>query len=225
MLDSVWQFLDTVWQFLTHGVDTLGYPGIIGLMGLESSFFPFPSEVVVPPGGALAREGQMSLALVILSGITGSMLGALFNYWLAVKLGRPFCIKYGRYFLLSEKKFEKSEQFFKRHGEIGTFIGRLLPGVRQLISFPAGLARMPLSRFCLWTALGSGIWVTVLAFVGYYVGRDLSVVKEHSHKILLYMVPALVILVVGYVVWDRKFRKREELPETAAAGADEEQTP
>jgi membrane protein DedA with SNARE-associated domain len=216
MLDSVWQFIESVWQFLTNGVDILGYPGIIGLMGLESSFFPFPSEVVVPPGGALAREGKMSLLLVILCGITGSMLGALFNYWLAVKLGRPFCIKYGKYFLLSEKKFEKSEQFFQRHGEIGTFIGRLLPGVRQLISFPAGLARMPLPRFCLWTGLGSGIWVTVLAFIGYYVGRDLSAVKEHSHKILVYMVPALVLMVVGYIVWDRKFRKRDETPEGEA---------
>jgi membrane protein DedA with SNARE-associated domain len=213
MIESIVSWMESVWQFLVSGVDTLGYAGIIGLMGLESSFFPFPSEVVVPPGGALAREGQMSLILVILCGITGSMLGALFNYWLAVRLGRPFCIKYGKYFLLSEKKFEKSEQFFTRHGEIGTFVGRLIPGVRQLISFPAGLARMPLSHFCLFTALGSGIWVTVLALVGYYVGRDLSVVKEHSHEILLYMVPALVILVVGYIVWDRKFRKREEAPE------------
>ena len=212
MLDSVWQFLESVWLFLTHGVDTLGYAGIIGLMGLESSFFPFPSEVVVPPGGALAREGRMSLILVIICGITGSMLGALFNYWLAVKLGRPFCIKYGKYFLLSEKKFEKSEMFFQRHGEMATFVGRLIPGVRQLISFPAGLARMPLPRFCLFTALGSGIWVTVLAFIGFYVGRDLSVVKEHSHLILLYMVPALVILVIAYVVWDHKFRKSDAAP-------------
>jgi membrane protein DedA with SNARE-associated domain len=210
MLDKIWAWLLWFWNFLYHGVDTLGYAGIVGLMGLESSFFPFPSEVVVPPGGALAREGKMSLVLVIICGIVGSILGALFNYWLAVKLGRPFCIKYGKYFLLSEKKFEKSERFFQRHGEIGTFIGRLLPGIRQVISFPAGLARMPLPQFCLWTALGSGIWVTVLALIGYYVGKDLSVVKEHSHKILLYMLPAMVLLVAGYVVWDRKFRKPDQ---------------
>jgi membrane protein DedA with SNARE-associated domain len=218
MLESIWQFFESVWQFLTNGVDTLGYAGIVGLMGLESSFFPFPSEVVVPPGGALAREGEMSLVLVILCGIAGSMLGALFNYWLAVKLGRPFCIKYGKYFLLSEKKFTKSEEFFRRHGEIGTFIGRLVPGVRQIISFPAGLARMPLSRFCLFTALGSGIWVVVLALIGYYVGRDLNAIKEHAHLILLYMLPALVLLVIGYIWWDRRMRRKETDGEGESCG-------
>lgn len=207
--------LQSIWDWLVGMIGVWGYPGIVGLMALESSFFPFPSEIVIPPGGANARTGEMSLLLVIAAGVAGSMIGALFNYWLAVFLGRPFFLKYGKYVLLPEKKFHKVEAFFRRHGEIGTFVGRLVPGVRQYVSFPAGLARMPIGRFCLFTALGSGIWVVVLALIGYYVGADLDVVKEHAHLILLYMVPGLVLLVLGYVWWDRRRRPAEE---TAAPG-------
>jgi membrane protein DedA with SNARE-associated domain len=214
--------LQSIWSWLTTLSRDLGYAGIFGLMALESSFFPFPSEVVVPPGGANAKVGEMSLVLVIAFGIAGSILGALFNYWLAVKLGRPFCIKYGRYFLLSEKKFRKSEEFFRRHGEIGTFVGRLIPGVRQIISFPAGLAKMHVGRFCFFTALGAGIWVTVLALIGYAVGPDIAgeieEVKKHSTTVLLWMVPALVLLVVGYIWWHKRIRSRPA--PVAASGED-----
>lgn len=206
--------LQDIWTFLTETIGSWGYGGIVALMGLESSFFPFPSEVVVPPAGALAREGEMTLLLVILAGIGGSLIGALFNYWLALKLGRPFFMKYGKYMLISQKKFRKSEEFFRRHGEIGTFVGRLVPGVRQIISFPAGLSGMPLSRFCFFTVLGSGIWVVILALVGYQLGGeltdDIALVKEHAMSVMVYLGPALLILIVGYVVWHRKYRKHEE---------------
>ena len=202
--------LERIWNWLTALSRELGYGGIFGLMALESSFFPFPSEVVVPPGGANARTGEMTLFLVIGFGILGSVAGALFNYWIAVKLGRPFCMKYGKYFLLSEKKFKKSEAFFQKHGEIGTFVGRLIPGVRQIISFPAGLARMNLWRFCFFTVLGSGIWVVVLALIGYWVGTDLEVVKPYAMKILLYMAPVLALIVLVYVWWHLKVRRRDE---------------
>jgi membrane protein DedA with SNARE-associated domain len=212
--------LSSVWEWLMQAVHTLGYAGIIGLMALESSFFPFPSEVVVPPGGALAREGRMSLVLVIASGIAGSLLGALFNYWFALKLGRPailaFVRRFGKYFLLSERKFLKAEAFFRRHGEIATFIGRLVPGVRQVISFPAGLARMNLLRFCLFTSLGAGIWVTILALIGHALGpelgSDLDTVMEqvgpHARAHLVWILPALAVLVAGYVLWYRRRRAR-----------------
>ncbi|MHC4472732.1 MAG: DedA family protein [Planctomycetota bacterium] len=214
--------LQSIWDWLIGAIGKLGYTGIVALMALESSFFPFPSEVVVPPGGALADKGEMSLFLVIASGIVGSIIGALFNYWLALKLGRPFFLRYGKYILVSEKKFRRSEEFFRRHGEIGTFIGRLIPGVRQIISFPAGLARMNLGRFCFFTAVGSGIWVTVLAFIGYWVGADLEVVKPYAKTVLLYMAPALILIILGYVVWHLKFRRRdgEESPDTQTGEAD-----
>jgi membrane protein DedA with SNARE-associated domain len=210
--------LQSIVDWLVGVIGKLGYTGIVALMALESSFFPFPSEVVVPPGGILAQNGEMSLLIVIISGIAGSIIGALFNYWLAVKLGRPFFLRYGKYLLVSEKKFHKSEEFFRRHGEIGTFVGRLIPGVRQIISFPAGLARMNLGRFCLFTAIGSGIWVTILAFIGYWVGGDVDVWKDWTKKVMIYLGPALVLIVAGYLLWHFKIRK----PREAAADTDGE---
>ncbi len=126
-------------------------------MFLESSFFPFPSEVVIPPAGYLAARGEMDLAMVILMGILGSLLGALFNYWLSLKFGRPFFERYGRYLWISKRSLDRAERFFDEHGHITTFVGRLLPGIRQYISLPAGVARMNLFLFCLFTGLGASI--------------------------------------------------------------------
>ena len=217
------QWLSDVYGWLLGVSRALGYGGIVGLMALESSFFPFPSELVVPPGGANSSgpDATMNLLLVILAGTLGSVLGALFNYWLAVKLGRPLCLKYGRYFFLSEPKFRKVEAFFLRHGEIGTFIGRLIPGIRQYVSFPAGLARMPIWRFCLFTALGAGIWVTVLALIGYTVGTDIAedplLMKKYAMNAMIYGVPALVLITVAYVWWNKKKRKATDEPAADAA--------
>ena len=160
-------------------VDSWGYFGIYVAMFLESSFFPFPSEVVMIPAGYLAFQDKMSLVTAILSGIAGSLSGALFNYFLAVRYGRSFLLRYGKYFFLKPESLQKLEQFFAKHGEISTFNGRLIPGVRQYISMPAGLARMPLGKFSLYTVLGAGIWVSVLALLGYYVGANEDQVAQY----------------------------------------------
>jgi membrane protein DedA with SNARE-associated domain len=144
-----------VW--LSNTVGQWGYPGIVMLMALESSFFPFPSEVVIPPAAYLAAGGKMNIGMVIFCGTLGSLLGAVFNYWIALKFGRPFFVKYGRYLLISPKSLEKADRFFERHGYISTFVGRLLPGIRQYISLPAGLARMNILAFCTATVLGAGL--------------------------------------------------------------------
>ena len=136
-----------VW--LANTVGHLGYPGIVMLMALESSFFPFPSEVVIPPAAYLAATGKMNISMVILCGTMGSLLGAVFNYWLAMKFGRPFFEKHGRYLLVSPGSLEKADRMF---------IGRLLPGIRQYISLPAGLARMNIFAFCAATFLGARRW-------------------------------------------------------------------
>ena len=196
--------LEDIWIWLTEVMADLGYWGVLALMTLESSFFPFPSEIVVPPAAANAKGGDLSLTLVILAGIAGSILGALLNYGLALWLGRPFFLRYGRWLLVTRKTFDRSERFFRRHGEIGTFVGRLVPAVRQVISFPAGLARMNLARFVFFTALGSGIWVVVLAVIGYEVGADPALVKERSMRVLVILAPILLVLVVLYVWWIRK---------------------
>jgi len=196
--------LDSFVNFVLQGVGDMGYGGIVLLMALESSFVPFPSEVVVPPAGYLAAKGDMNIYLVILSGITGSLVGALINYLLAVTLGRTFIIKYGRYFFLTEEKFAKVEKYFSRHGEITTFVGRLIPVIRQYISFPAGAWRMNLLKFCIYTALGAGIWVIILAYTGYIIGNNIELLKSNL-KIISFIVLGIMALVVGvYVYFQRR---------------------
>ena len=189
-------------------VGSLGYPGIVALMFLESTFFPFPSEVVVTPAGYLAAQGQMSLWLVIVTGIIGSLLGALFNYWLSCQFGRPLFERYGKYFLVTPAALDKADAFFANHGHISTFIGRLLPGIRQLISLPAGVARMNIPLFCFFTSLGAGIWVVVLALVGYWVGYNEDLVKEYTHLISIVLIVSCVLLAAGYILYVRRKRAR-----------------
>jgi len=152
-------------QWSVDLVAFMGYPGIVLLMALESSVFPWPSELVMPQAGYLAASGKMNIWIAVLMATIGSILGALINYGLAYWLGRPFLMKYGKYVLCPPHKFAKMETFFLRHGEVGTFTGRLVLGVRHFISFPAGLARMNLARFSLYTGVGAGLWATVLAWI------------------------------------------------------------
>ena len=207
---------DTIVHFLTETILALGYPGIGALMFIESSFVPFPSEVVLPPAGYLAARGQMNAYLAFGAGLGGSLLGALFNYSVAVYLGEPFLRRYGKYFFVKEKALDRAEQFFNDHGEISTFVGRLIPVVRQLISVPAGIARMNLRRFALFTSLGAGIWCAILVYIGYLHGQHEealkdAVVKASATKAFLYLVPILVVLVVGYAIWYRRRRAAETL--------------
>ena len=167
-------------------------------MFLESSFFPFPSEVVMIPAGYLAYKGEMNMYLVILFGILGSLAGDLFNYYIAVKFGRRFLIKYGKYFFISEETIVRMEVFFKNHGHISTFSGRLIPVVRQYISFPAGLARINLFIFCIYTSLGAGIWVIILTLLGYFLGGNEALIKEYLHYIIIGILVSLVVLGIWY---------------------------
>ncbi|WP_026368480.1 DedA family protein [Aminiphilus circumscriptus] len=202
--------LSAVISWIVATIGKLGYPGIAALMFLESSFFPFPSEVVVPPAGYLASQGEMSLPVVIAMGILGSLLGAWFNYWIAVRFGRPFFERFGKYVLVSSETLDKADRFFARHGHISTFVGRLIPGIRQYISLPAGVARMNLAVFSLFTALGAGIWVVVLALVGYWVGNNQVLVMNSLHKITVVTLGLCVVLVAAYVLRLRKNRKLQE---------------
>ncbi|HOJ13477.1 MAG TPA: DedA family protein [Deltaproteobacteria bacterium] len=191
--------------WLVETIGRLGYPGVLVLMFLESTFFPVPSEIVIPPAGYLAARGEMNLVLVIMCGVAGSILGALFNYWLAVLLGRPLILRYGKYFLLPPKRFERVNAFFTAHGEISTFTGRLVPGLRHFISFPAGLARMKMTTFLGYTALGSAVWVTILAYIGKVVGDNMDLVKKYSHQALLI---TLAVMALVFVVYVMQYRKR-----------------
>lgn len=201
--------IHSVVQWLVETVSALGYPGIVALMFIESSFLPLPSELVMPPAGYLAAQGRMDPVLAVLAGTVGSIGGALFNYWFAVTVGEPFLRRYGKYVLVRAHHLDRTEAFFARHGEISTFVGRLLPVVRHLISIPAGMARMNLKRFVAFTALGASIWCAVLVYIGWFLGRHEAVLREgvvkaYSTQAVLYMLPVLVVLLAGYVFWYRR---------------------
>ncbi|HQU97771.1 MAG TPA: DedA family protein [Nitrosomonas sp.] len=185
-------FTDIV-HWIVETVSSLGYPGIFLLMLIESSFIPFPSEVIMIPAGYLASKGEMNIVIAILCGILGSLAGALVNYYLAVYLGRPLLIRYGKYFMFEEKHMQKMESFFSKHGHISTLTGRLIPVIRQYISLPAGLARMNLAVFSFYTCLGAGIWVIVLTLLGYYIGENEALIKEYLHQIVLLLIISCAI--------------------------------
>jgi membrane protein DedA with SNARE-associated domain len=200
-------FSDIV-NFLLETIGTLGYFGIFMLMFLESTVFPIPSEVVMIPAGYLAYKGEMNIYIVILLGILGSLGGALFNYYFALKFGRAFLLKYGKYFFVSHESIVKTEKFFKNHGHISTFSGRLIPGLRHYISLPAGLAKMNLFVFCLYTSLGATIWVTILTVLGYYLGDNQELIKEYLKYLIIGLLVSLSILGFWYY---RKVKKSKDL--------------
>lgn len=193
-------------NFIVDTVGSLGYAGIFFMMFLESSFFPFPSEVVMIPAGYLAYKGEMNIYLVVISGILGSLAGALFNYFLAIKLGRAFLLRYGKYFFISEETIFKMEEFFTKHGHISTFFGRLIPVVRQYISLPAGISRMNIFVFSLFTSLGAGIWVIILTLLGYFLGDNEALLKEYLHQIIIGIL--LLIVLFSFVYYKITKRKK-----------------
>lgn len=199
-------------QFIQWCLDNLNYWTITFLMAIESSFIPFPSEVVVPPAAyKAAASGELNVWLVIFFATVGAVIGALVNYYLALWLGKPIVYKFansriGHMCLLDQEKVETAEKFFRKRGAVATLIGRLVPAVRQLISIPAGLAKMHLGKFIAFTALGAGLWNAVLAALGWYleafVPEDelIGTVTEYSHEIG-YVIIALVAIALGYIIY------------------------
>lgn len=185
-------------NFIVESVSALGYWGIFLLMFLESSFFPFPSEVVMIPAGYLAHKGEMNIYLAILWGALGSLGGALFNYYLSMLLGRKAVLRFGKYLFMDEQKLKKVEDFFKEHGHISTFSGRLIPGVRQYISLPAGLGRMNIFTFSIYTTAGATIWVAILAYLGYFIGDKEELIKEYLHIITASII---ILLIIGASIY------------------------
>ena len=197
--------------FIAWCLEHLNYWVITLLMAIESSFIPFPSEVVVPPAAyKAATTGELNVFLVVLCASVGACIGALVNYYLARYLGRPLVYRFaesrlGHMCLIDSAKVERAERYFNEHGAVGTFFGRLVPAVRQLISIPAGLARMNLGRFLLYTTLGASIWNSILAGMGWYIGHYYSgqleeKVAQYSGelKIAMLVLGAVVVLYLIY---------------------------
>jgi len=191
-------------QMLVDGIGDMGYPGIFFLMAMESSLIPVPSELVMPPAGYLAHQGLMNPWIAIVAGTAGSLAGAYANYYGAHYLGRPLILKYGKYILIPPDKFQRVESFFLRHGEISTFIGRLLPVVRHLISIPAGLSGMNHLRFSTYTLLGAAIWCSILTWIGYAIGSNQELIMAYSKQAVMWAVAGCCLLLAGYVWLQRR---------------------
>lgn len=222
MTDALIQYIETAAAY----APTWGFLLILLFMAVESSFIPFPSEVVMIPAGFLAARGELTLgspmgdaAVAVLAGVGGSLVGAFVNYYLFSWLGTPFLEKYGKYFLLPKAKLERAEEVFRKYGAGATFVCRLLPAIRQLISIPAGISRMPIKSFSLWTGLGAGIWVTILTGIGFYLGKSTAAMSYadlvHQGKAmvkhdLIYIIPACLVVFVVYVLVSNKIMKKSE---------------
>jgi membrane protein DedA with SNARE-associated domain len=201
--------LERFTEWLLNGLLHLGYPGIIALMAMESSVLPVPAELVMPPAGYWVAKGEMNAVAAVASGVLGSLLGALANYFLALWLGRGVVRRFGKYFLISEKSLERSERYFAAHGDISVLLGRMLPVVRHLISIPAGMARMSLPAFVTYTGLGALVWCSILTGIGYFLGQQEGVlrnseVRHYVSRALLIVVPVLGLVVGIYVLRQRR---------------------
>lgn len=208
-------------SFLQWCLEHLNYWTITLLMTIESSFIPFPSEIVVPPAAYhAAANGELNVALIIFFATLGACFGALINYYLALWIGKPIVYKFadsriGHILLLDVKKIQQAEDYFNKHGAVSTFVGRLIPAIRQLISIPAGLAKMKIHTFLAFTALGAGIWNAVLAALGYYLERIvpeeelISTVTEYSHEIG-YTIVAIVAVVLAVIIVRNKIKKKKQ---------------
>ena len=200
--------------FIEWCLNNLNYWTITLLMTIESSFIPFPSEVVVPPAAykAASGNGELNVYLVVLFATIGANIGALINYFLAYFVGRPIVYRFansrlGHICLINDEKVKYAEEYFDKHGALSTFIGRLIPAVRQLISIPAGLAKMKLSTFLFYTTLGAGIWNAILAAIGFYLQSVIpeeqlrETVTQYSHE-LGYIFIGIGVFIVGYLIYN-----------------------
>lgn len=207
-----------MWQtFLTWALSffgSIGYLGIVILMAIESSFLPLPSELVIPPMAYLAAQGHLNIFLIIIAGVLGSVIGASINYFLSLTLGRAIIYrlintKLAKLLLLSEAKLEKAEKMFLENASWSTFWGRLIPVVRHLISIPAGFCKMNFGKFILMTALGSFIWVSILAAFGYFLGAQQDLILKSAREISYVFLVGFIVLVAYKVLQSRKQRKNK----------------
>ena len=220
MLDMLASHLDQIAVY----APVWGFALVFFFMAVESSFIPFPSEIVMIPAGFMAARGELAfhsayldLIVAVLAGLAGSLAGAFVNYFLSAWLGEPFLRKHGKWFFLKPAALDRAIELFNRHGNLATFVCRLLPAIRQLISIPAGIAKMPLGAFSFFTALGAGVWTAILALIGFCLGRTAGNIsyRELVHRgkaqvddNLVWVVAAVALLVVSHVLVSKLVMKQ-----------------
>jgi membrane protein DedA with SNARE-associated domain len=190
------QIIQSLSDWYNHALQTGGYPAVVLMMAVESSLFPLPSEIVIPPAAHWAHTGQIPLSLwgIVIAGTFGSWLGASVMYWASRLAGRPLLVRYGKFIFISAEKIAGAERWAAHYGATGIFISRLLPVVRHLIGIPAGIVRMSYLKFSLFTLLGSAIWCSVLCYVGIKAGQDDQLMKGEYHRLTLWLTGAMLIL-------------------------------
>ena len=185
-------------------ISTLGYPGIFLLMTIEGIITPIPSELIIPFAGYLAAEGEMNLLLVVAVGTAGAAIGNTVAYFIGYRVGRPLIQRYGRYIMLDEKDLGLAERWFAKYGDVGVLLGHAIPGVRSFISFPAGIGKMRLRNFVVFSTVGALIWTTVLAVTGYVLLDEWRKFADSTENIDLYVVIAAVAIIIGYLYWTKR---------------------
>ncbi len=204
--------IETIQQLADWYMNNINYFTITLLMAIESSFIPFPSEIIIPPAAWKAAQGDLNIYLVVFFGTLGALIGALFNYYIAFYLGRKLVYtfantRFANMMLIDAHGVEKSEKFFIKHGKVSTFIGRLVPAIRQLISIPAGLSKMKLTDFILYTVLGSMVWNIILAVLGYFLYSQKELLDLY-YKELSWVFLVLGVLFIVYLVY-KGFKKKQ----------------
>lgn len=212
-MDSLHIWIADFVNWLVEIVNHFGIWGIFVMTFLESTFAPIPSEVTMIPAGYLVQQGKMDGLSVFAVSVLGTVGGAYFNYWIARRFGRSLFLRYGKYFFMTQKKLDKLERFFENHGAISTFTGRLIPGIRHYISFPAGLAKMALHKFFIYTALGGSIWMAVLLTLGYHIGENKELMIKYLPMIKFGLIGVVALLVMVYLVRHARATKASPSPD------------
>jgi len=192
-------FISALITFLTNFINEVGYLGIFIGMFLESTLVPLPSELVMIPAGLAVSSGEMNIYIALFVGVLGNVAGAVFSYYLAASIGRTILFRIGKYFFVKAETIIKIEKFFEKHGPISIFIGRLLPGFRHFISLPAGVARMDMKLFFIYTTLGSTIWNSILIAVGFFIGNNHKLIAENLYVISLGLLGFCIAILLGYI--------------------------
>ncbi|MFQ3307283.1 MAG: membrane protein DedA with SNARE-associated domain [Candidatus Midichloriaceae bacterium] len=200
------ELIHDIFQFILHFVEKFGYLGIFFMTFIESTFIPIPSEFTLIPAGYLISKGDMHIFPVVVSSLLGTLLGSLLNYTIAIHFGRKLFMKYGKYFFLKEGQLHSLELFFSKYGNISTFFGRMLPGVKHFISFPAGLARMNIKLFCIYTLLGSFVWLSFLVYIGYLIGGNEALIAVYIKKFNYIIIAIVLTTGIGFYI-KRKYQK------------------
>ena len=179
-------------------IESLGYLGIFLGMTIESACIPLPSEVIMTFAGFVVNEGKLSLTNIILAGILGNLLGSLITYYIGLKGARPLLEKYGKYILITKEKLDNADKWFNKHGDAAVFFGRMLPGIRTFISLPAGINKMDINKFVIYTIIGSGIWTSILAVIGIELGKDWNIISQYFRIFDIIIGIAILLIIIYY---------------------------